>query len=119
MLVLFSGMPFGKPCHLPIGRIATHGVRITGSTGSTVADQLAVLDRVMDGTLDLAGNLEAVGGLRVLPEALQAVTEGRVTGKIAIYPWVTDLPLSPIRELKNSAKDMSWTREDEERLLGR
>jgi D-arabinose 1-dehydrogenase-like Zn-dependent alcohol dehydrogenase len=116
MLVLFSGMPFGKPCRLPLGRIASHGARFTGSTGSTVADQLAVLERVMDGTLDLAGNLQAVGGLAALPDALEAVTEGRVSGKIAIYPARLDLPLTPVSALK-SADDGGWSRADEDRLL--
>ncbi len=116
MLVLFSGMPFGKPCRLPLGRIASHGARFTGSTGSAVADQLAVLDRVMDGTLDLAGNLQAVGGLAALPDALEAVTEGRVSGKIAIYPARLDLPLTPVSALK-PADDGGWSRADEDRLL--
>lgn len=116
MLVLFSGMPFGKPCCLPLGRIASHGARFTGSTGSAVADQLAVLDRVMDGTLDLTGNLQAVGGLAALPDALEAVTEGRVSGKIAIYPARLDLPLTPVSALK-PADDGGWSRADEDRLL--
>jgi threonine dehydrogenase-like Zn-dependent dehydrogenase len=117
MLVLFSGMPFGKPCRLPIGRIATHGARFTGSTGSAVADQLAVLDRVMDGTLDLSGNLQAIGGLGALPDALEAVTEGRVSGKIAIYPTILDLPLTPIQDLKADSTEKRWTRADEDKLL--
>ncbi|HEX2529713.1 MAG TPA: alcohol dehydrogenase catalytic domain-containing protein [Geminicoccus sp.] len=119
MLVLFSGMPFGKPCRLPIGRIATHGARFTGSTGSAVNDQLAVLGRVMNGTLDMSGNLEAVGGLAALPDALEAVTEGRVSGKIAIYPGNLDLPLTPIRHLIPSTAKGQWTRADEEQLLER
>jgi len=118
MLVLFSGMPFGKPCRLPVGRIATHGARFTGSTGSAVADQLAVLDRVVDGTLELSGNLEAVGGLTALPDALEAVTEGRVSGKIAIYPALVDMPLTPISKLRPVQDGVRWTLADEERLLG-
>jgi hypothetical protein len=110
-------MPFGKPCRLPLGRIATDGARFTGSTGSTVADQLAVLDRVMDGTLDLSGNLQAVGGLAALPDALEAVTEGRVSGKIAIYPGRIDLPLTPIGALEPVDAKGGWSRADEERLL--
>ncbi|WP_027134151.1 alcohol dehydrogenase catalytic domain-containing protein [Geminicoccus roseus] len=117
MLVLFSGMPFGQPCRLPLGRIASHGARFTGSTGSTVADQLAVLDRVLDGTLDLTGNLEAVGGLAALPDALEAVRDGRVSGKIAIYPGRLDLPLTTIRTLHPEGAPQGWSRIDEERLI--
>ncbi|WP_159711982.1 alcohol dehydrogenase catalytic domain-containing protein [Geminicoccus flavidas] len=112
MLVLFSGMPFGKPCRLPLWRIGSDGVRFTGSSGSAVADQLAVLDRVMAGRLDLAGNLQAVGGLGALPDALEAVAEGRLSGKIAIYPGRLDLPLTPLGELRRDGST-GWSRDDE------
>ena len=114
MLVLFSGMPFGKPCRLPLWQIARHGARFTGSSGSAVADQLAVLDRVLAGKLDLAGNLQAVGGLAALPDALEAVAEGRLSGKIALYPGRLDLPLTPLGELRPAG---GWALEDEARLL--
>ncbi|WP_191059206.1 alcohol dehydrogenase catalytic domain-containing protein [Geminicoccus harenae] len=115
MLVLFSGMPFGKPCRLPLWRIGHDGVRFTGSSGSAVADQIAVLDRVTAGRLDLAGNLQAVGGLGALPDALEAVAEGRLSGKIAIYPGRLDLPLTPLGELRRDGST-GWSRDDEARL---
>jgi D-arabinose 1-dehydrogenase-like Zn-dependent alcohol dehydrogenase len=115
MLVLFSGMPFGQPCRLPLWRIGQDGVRFTGSSGSAVADQLAVLDRVTAGRLDLAGNLQAVGGLGALPDALEAVAEGRLSGKIAIYPACLDLPLTKVGELRRDG-NTGWSRDDEARL---
>ena len=65
------------------------------------------------------GNLEAVAGFTALPEALQAVSEGRVSGKIAVYPARLDLPVTPISSLRPSAGDGErWTLEDERRLTG-
>ena len=103
MLVLFAGVSFGQPCRLPLYRVATDGIRITGSTGSTVEDQLSVLRSVTGGTLDLTQNLEAVAGFDAVPDALKAVTEGRVNGKVAIYPGVLGLPLTPITALKSAS----------------
>lgn len=118
MLVVFSGMPFEQPCRLPLGLIATAGMRITGSTGSRVEDQLAVLRRVTDEGLDLTGNLEAIAGFKALPAALEAVMEGRVCGKVAIYPAALDLPLTSVRDLKAGSSDKHWTVADEVPLLG-
>ena len=117
MLVLFAGMPFGQPCALPLGLVSSANARITGSTGCTVADQLAVLDRVVEGSLELSGNLEAVAGLGALPDALEAVNAGKVSGKIAIYPVLLDLPMTPVSELRQDGQPVRWSLEDERRLL--
>jgi len=102
-------------------RVATDGIRITGSTGSTVEDQLSVLKSVMEGTLDPTQNLEAVAGFDAVPDALKAVTEGRVNGKVAIYPGVLGLPLTPIAALKQASVpgDARWTLEDEKTIASR
>ncbi|MFT4129317.1 alcohol dehydrogenase catalytic domain-containing protein [Labrys sp. (in: a-proteobacteria)] len=117
MLVLFAGMPFGQPCALPLGLVSSANARITGSTGCTVADQLAVLDRVVEGSLELSGNLEAVAGLGALPDALEAVNAGKVSGKIAIYPALLDLPVTPVRDLRQDDQPVRWSLEDEKRLF--
>jgi threonine dehydrogenase-like Zn-dependent dehydrogenase len=119
MLVLFAGMPYGQPCRLPLGLVSTGNARITGSTGSTVADQLAVLDRVVEGSLELSGNLEAVAGLGALPDALEAVNDGRVAGKIAIYPSLLELPVTPVTALRQEGQAVRWSQADERRLLGK
>lgn len=117
MLVLFAGMPFGQPCRLPLGLVSSGNARITGSTGSNVADQLAVLARVVEGSLELSGNLEVVAGLGALPDALEAVNAGRVSGKIAIYPSLLDLPLTSVDALRAPGQAVRWSLADERRLL--
>ena len=118
MLVVFAGMPYGQPCHLPLGRVASAGARFTGSTGSTIEDELSILARAMHGELDLVGNLEAVAGFANVPEAFAAVTEGRMSGKIAVYPAIPDLPLTRISDLERSNGSASrWAFADENRLM--
>ncbi|MDR3488195.1 MAG: alcohol dehydrogenase catalytic domain-containing protein [Bradyrhizobium sp.] len=119
MLVVFAGMPYGQPCRLPIGRVASAGARFTGSTGSTIEDELSILSRVTSGELDIVGNLEAVAGFAVVPEAFAAVTEGRMSGKIVVYPGLPDLALTRTSELRRSqGGSAQWTYDDESRLRG-
>ena len=118
MLVIFAGMPFGKPCRLPLGLVASHGARFTGSTGSEVEDQRQVLRQIDAGRLELSDNLEAVAGFDALPDALEAVSAGAVSGKIAIYPFLRALPMTPLRTLPpdRRADPGRWSRADEEKL---
>jgi hypothetical protein len=99
-------------------RVAADGLRVTGSTGCTVEDQIGILDRVLSGQLDIAGNVEAIAGLNAVPDALAAVAEGKVHGKVVIYPALLDLPLTPVAELKESGTSGAarWTREDEKTI---
>jgi L-sorbose 1-phosphate reductase len=118
MLVIFAGMPFGGTCPMPLGHVAHAGARFTGSTGCTVADQQAILARVMAGSLDLSGNLEAVAGFDALPEAVAAVEAGIMSGKIAIYPAVPDLKLTAVTALhaRTVSGQPRWTLSDERNL---
>jgi hypothetical protein len=69
-----------------------------------------VLARVEKGELDLLANLKAVGGLRELPRALEAVDRGEVSGKIVLYPQAPELPF---RRLAST-----WDGSQETSLLG-
>ena len=62
MLVIFAGIPRGQAIDLPLDRTARYGAQFTGTSGSTVADQLAVLDKAVAGTLAPAGCVAAIGG---------------------------------------------------------
>jgi D-arabinose 1-dehydrogenase-like Zn-dependent alcohol dehydrogenase len=93
LLVIFAGFAYGNPVPLDLAGVAVGGLRITGSTGCSVADMQDVLARVRCGELDLLANLKAVAGLSALPAALDAVQSGEVSGKIVIYPQAPDAPL--------------------------
>jgi len=92
MLAVFAGFAYGQPFPFDLSGVAVAGKRITGSTGCSVQDMKDVLARVLAGDLDLLANLKAVGGLKALPRALDAVNRGAVSGKIVIYPQAPDMP---------------------------
>ena len=125
MLVLFAGILRGQAIHLPLDRTARFGAQFTGTSGSTVADQLAVLDKTAAGTLAPAGCVAAIGGMRAVKDGLAAMMENRFPGKIVIYPQVPDLPLLGLDELHATlpavhaalAPGPAWTRAAEETLL--
>jgi len=110
LLAVFAGFAYGKPVPLDLAGVAVLGKRFTGSTGCSVDDMKDVLARVERRELDLLANLKAIGGLRELPRALEAVDRGEVSGKIVIYPQA---PETPFRRLFST-----WDGSQENELLG-
>ena len=100
LLVVFAGIQAGPQINLPLDWVALHGAQFTGTSGSVVADQLRVLDKLGQGTLHVAQTVAAVGGLKALKQGLQAVMEQTYPGKIVIFPQLIDLPLISLPELK-------------------
>ncbi len=125
MLVLFAGIPQGQAIPLPLDRTARAGAQFTGSSGSTVADQLAVLAKAATGTLAPAGCVAAIGGMHAVPAALAAMMKNRFPGKIVIYPHLPELPLLGLDELHAALPAVhaalgaghTWTRAAEATLL--
>lgn len=109
LLTLFAGFPYGRMLEFDLAAVALSGMRLTGSTGCTVQDMRDVLARAESGALDLSANVAAVAGLDALPQALESVAGGAVSGKIIIYPQRPDLPLTPVR---------NWRASDERGLTG-
>lgn len=101
LLMIFAGTPLGDTAMIDIGPISSGNRRITGSTSCSVADQRAVLARIVDGSLQPAINLKAIAGLRHTGAALAAMMAGEIAGKIALYPFAPDLPLT-MRETLSS-----------------
>lgn len=99
MLVVFAGLPVGSKAPLPLDRVALHGAQFTGTSGSTVADELAVLDKITAGALSPARSLAAIGGMRAMAAGIQAVMDHIYPGKIVIFPQLVDLPLLALSEL--------------------
>ncbi|NDW07391.1 alcohol dehydrogenase catalytic domain-containing protein [Jiella pacifica] len=108
LLAVFAGFPYGQRLEIDLAAVALTGLRLTGSTGCSVADMRDVLARVENGTLDLSANIAAVAGLDALPQALKSVADGTVSGKIVIYPQRRDLPLTPAPGW-NAAKEAGLT----------
>ncbi|MCO6452254.1 MAG: alcohol dehydrogenase catalytic domain-containing protein [Caldilineales bacterium] len=125
LLNIFAGMPAGTLVPLPLGRVATHAAQFTGTSGSTVADQIEVLHKVQKGTLSPARSVAAIGGMCALAQAMQAVLDHQFPGKIIIYPQLVNLPLVSLKELNMRLPDVAaglspegfWTPEAERILL--
>ena len=125
MLVVFAGITAGPQIDLPLDWVSLHGAQFTGTSGSVVADQLRVLDKLRQGTLHVAQTVAAVGGLRALRQGVQAVMEQTYPGKIIIFPQLTDLPLMSLSDLKTALPPVyeqlgpgeTWTIEAERALF--
>jgi threonine dehydrogenase-like Zn-dependent dehydrogenase len=110
LLAVFAGFAYGKPLPFDLSGVAVSGKRLTGSTGCSIEDMTGVLARVMAGELDLLANLKAVGGLKALPQALDAVSRGTLSGKIVIYPQAPDMPFRTLEGGWGRAEENGLTR---------
>jgi L-sorbose 1-phosphate reductase len=99
LLMVFAGVPAGNRVALPLALVARHGAQFTGTSGSTVADQLRVLEKAQAGALSAASPVAAVGGMAAIRTGVQAVMEQRYPGKVMIYPQLVDLPLLSLSDL--------------------
>ncbi len=107
MLVVFAGLPAGHTAALPLDRVALHGAQFTGTSGSTLADELRLLDKVAAGILSPSRALAAVGGMRAMATGIEAVMTHAYPGKIVIFPQLVDLPLLALSDLRAELPDVA------------
>lgn len=125
LLIGFAGTRPGEVVDLPLGRLVTDGISVTASSGSTVADQLRVVERTLAGTLRPESLIAAVGGFPAMKEGLAAVLEGRFSGKVLILPLL-NWPLMALPELfatrphlrRLAGPRQSWSKAIEDSILG-
>jgi hypothetical protein len=125
MLVLFAGVPNGTLAPLNLSDVYLHNAQFTGTSGSTLTDQEAVIHKTMEHELSPNRSVAAVGGIEAAQEGLRAMMEGRYPGKIVIFPQLSGLPLTGLAELKEKYPDVAaklgpgdvWTKEAEEVLI--
>ena len=122
-LLLFAGTKYGSYAKIPLGLVPLQGASIVGHSGSSVMDQLRVIEKICSGSLDPNMNVAAIAGLRAVKEALRAVSEGLYSGKVIVYPQLKDLPLLSVGELGKVSEALSelvsakgWSLEAEELL---
>jgi hypothetical protein len=121
---VFAGVAKGSFALIDIGRLVAKNQRIIGTTGSTIADMRRTLELVESGALDTNLSLAAVGGLDSLPDGLDAVKSGALSGKIVIFPNSENLPLTSLGDLEKTHPDAYskldngyWTPSAESALL--
>ncbi len=125
LLVGFAGTRAGEMVDLPLGRLVSDGLSITASSGSTVADQMRVIERTLAAELTPEKMIAAVGGFPAMHDAVAAVLAGRFSGKVMILPAL-DWPLRTLPELFAARPDLrilagpgqSWSKAIEDAVLG-
>jgi len=96
-----------------------HNAQFTSTSGSTLADQAAVIRKVLAGELSPNQSVAAVGGIEAALDGIRAMMEGRYLGEVVIFPQISGLPLTCLANLKTVVPDVAarlapgdvWTRE--------
>jgi threonine dehydrogenase-like Zn-dependent dehydrogenase len=125
MLVIFGGLARGTMAALDLSNVYLGGAQVTGSAGSTIHDQAAVIQKVAAGHLSTASAVAAIGGINAAKDGIQGLIDRRFPGKMVIFPQVTSFPLTALPDLENVAPsvfarlapDGTWTREAELEFL--
>jgi hypothetical protein len=110
---------------MDVSGIVQRGIRLIGSSGSSIADMQRVLEMAQSGAISTNSLVSAVGSLEAAVDGLRAVAAGRFAGKVVIYPQIPPLPLTPLSDLKDAMPDVYakledgriWTVEAERELL--
>lgn len=126
MLVLFAGVPNGTMAPLNLTDVYLHNAQYTGTSGLTLDDQTAVMNRALEGNLSPGHAVAAVGGMDAAQDGIVAMMESRYPGKIVIFPQIKSFPLTGLDELverypeigQHLGPNYSWTLAAEEALLG-
>ncbi len=125
MLVFFAGVPNGTLAPLNLSAVYLANAQYTGTSGLTIDDQQQVVDLADRGELSPGSIVGAIGGMRAAKDGIQALIEGRYSGKVIIFPQIHDLPLMGLGELKEKLPEVAaklgpgdmWNNEAEKALL--
>ena len=124
-MVFYAGVPVGTKVPLPLDHVASSAAQFTGTSGSTLADQRHLLERIEAGLLEPSRPVAAICGMKALADCVAAVIGGRYSGKVVIYPQLPDLPLLSLSELAGALPDVfrdlgpggAWTAAAEQALI--
>ncbi len=127
VLNVFAGLPRGTRAALDLNLVIRQGVRLFGTSGSSIEDLCRMRDLAEAGTLSPNRSVSAVAGLDGVADGLRAVAEGRFPGKVVIFPNIRPFPLTPLEGLEKTlpavferlAEGPEWTREAEDEFLRR
>lgn len=120
LLVLFAGTSYGHFAKMPLGLVASANVSITGSSGSSVEDQLQVVEKMEKGMLNPDINIAAIAGLYAGKDGVEAVKNRIYAGKVVVFPDLKKLPLTDLKdlgliseELAGYVKNNGWSKKAE------
>lgn len=125
MLVLFAGVANGTLAPLNMSDVYLNNAQYTGTSGSSIADQVSVIDKALDGSLSPGRALAAVGGIEAGQDGVRALYDGDYAGKVVIFPQLSGLKLTGLAELAEKHPEIAealgenntWTTEAEKILF--
>jgi len=124
LINIFAGIPATTFQELDLDTYIARRCFMFGTSGSVIEDMRIVLDRVRDGQLDTNCSVDAVCGMAGAVEALAAVEQRTLAGKIIVYPMLHQVGLIPLSQMTQSFPAVAeklehgqWTRAAEEELL--
>lgn len=124
VLNIFAGVARGTMARIDYGLICNE-CRIYGSSGSRTRDLGDTVAMAASGEISPNQSVAAVGSLAAMWDGVAAVKEGRVSGRVVIFPQIEDMPLTELPALRESLASVhrllgpgeTWTKEAEAELL--
>jgi NADPH:quinone reductase-like Zn-dependent oxidoreductase len=123
---LFVGLPRGTTMPFDLNAIRDERqARLIGMTGSSIQDQLDMLELTQSGRLATNHSVAAIAGLEGAVEGYRALQAGRFAGKVVVYPHISGLKLTALDELRQRLpgvfahleNGLIWTNAAEKELL--
>ncbi len=121
---IFAGIPAPTRQLLDMDTYIERRCYMFGTSGSVIRDMKIVLQKLEAGRLDTNCSVDAVSGMAGAAEALAAVENRTLAGKIIVYPRLHDLGLVPLADMARQFPTVAalldsgqWTKAAEDRLL--
>ncbi len=121
---IFAGIPAPVKQVMDLDAYISKKCFMFGTSGSTIADMMIVLEKVEKGALDTNASLDAVSGIAGAIDGIAAVENRTLAGKIMVYPMLRELPLTPLTELVQKYPTVAakldrgqWTKAAEQELM--
>ncbi len=124
LINVFAGIPATVCQKVDLDTYIRRLCYMFGTSGSVIRDMKLVLNKVGKGLLDPNRSVDAISGMAGAVEALAAVENRTLAGKILVYPMLHDVGLIPLSELASHYPAVSeklqngqWNRAAEDELL--
>jgi threonine dehydrogenase-like Zn-dependent dehydrogenase len=124
LINIFAGIPAGVRHELDLDTYVERHLYMFGTSGSLISDMKVVLAKVESGRLDTNTSIDAVSGMAGAVDALKAIEDRTLAGKIVVYPMVHEVGLIPLATLEARFPTVAaklehgtWCRAAEDELL--
>ncbi|MFA6176636.1 MAG: alcohol dehydrogenase catalytic domain-containing protein [Phycisphaerae bacterium] len=121
---IFAGIPATVNGDIDLNAYIEKHIYLIGTSGSTIDDMITILKKVEAGSLDTNVSVGAICGIEHAIDGIKAVEAQSISGKILVYPWCENLPLTKLENLKDVRPDVAkaldngiWCKRAEDTLL--